>query len=251
MYESRSWNRKGLLIWMSHSCWPSMVWQTYDYFFEPTAAYFGVKKGSAPIRIQFNPISKNIEVVNNNAGMQTGLTAIVQILGHDGSAIFEERETLDSREDTTTPILEGKFDIENILKDSQGKITEVYFIKLKLEKEGKTVADNFYWESTDEGNFKQLLTLPKVKLGLKSTLAKEDGIYRMSVKVKNTGKTPALMIRLKAQGKNTGERILPAIYEDNYFSLMGGEEKEITITMKEEDCRGEVPVLEVEGFNIK
>lgn len=251
MYESRSWNRKGLLIWMSHSCWPSMVWQTYDYFFEPTAAYFGVKKGSAPIRIQFNPISKNIEVVNNNAGMQTGLTAIVQILGHDGSAVFEERETLDSREDTTTPILEGKFDIENILKNAEGKITEVYFIKLKLEKEGRTVADNFYWESTDEGNFKQLLTLPKVKLGLKSTLAKEDGIYRMSVKVKNTGKTPALMIRLKAQGKNTGERILPAIYEDNYFSLMGGEEKEITITMKEEDCRGEVPVLEVEGFNIK
>ena len=38
LFESRSLNRKGLLMWMSHPCWPSMVWQTYDYYFEPTAA---------------------------------------------------------------------------------------------------------------------------------------------------------------------------------------------------------------------
>jgi hypothetical protein len=31
MYEAQSANRMGLLIWMSHPCWPSMVWQTYDY----------------------------------------------------------------------------------------------------------------------------------------------------------------------------------------------------------------------------
>ena len=34
----------GLLMWMSHPTWPSMVWQTYDYYFDPTAGYFGVKK---------------------------------------------------------------------------------------------------------------------------------------------------------------------------------------------------------------
>ena len=32
MYESGSKDRMGLLIWMSHPCWPSMVWQTYDYY---------------------------------------------------------------------------------------------------------------------------------------------------------------------------------------------------------------------------
>ena len=36
MFEAQSKNRMGLLIWMSHSCWPSFVWQTYDYYFEPT-----------------------------------------------------------------------------------------------------------------------------------------------------------------------------------------------------------------------
>ena len=46
MFEGQSKYRMGLLLWMSHPCWPSFVWQTYDYYFEPTAAYFGCKKGS-------------------------------------------------------------------------------------------------------------------------------------------------------------------------------------------------------------
>ena len=55
MFEAQSKNRMGLLIWMSHPSWPTFVWQTYDYFFEPTAAYFCAKKGSEPLHIQWNP----------------------------------------------------------------------------------------------------------------------------------------------------------------------------------------------------
>lgn len=46
MFESRSLNRKGLLLWMTHPAWFSMVCRLYDYYFEPTAAYFGCKKAS-------------------------------------------------------------------------------------------------------------------------------------------------------------------------------------------------------------
>jgi hypothetical protein len=38
MFEAQSKHRMGLLLWMSHPCWPSFVWQTYDYYLEPTAA---------------------------------------------------------------------------------------------------------------------------------------------------------------------------------------------------------------------
>jgi hypothetical protein len=59
------------------------------------------------------------------------------------------------------------------------------------------------------------------------------------------------MIRLKLYGKKTGERILPAFYSDNYIALMPGEEKEITISFKDEDTRGERPDVEISGFNLK
>ena len=53
MYEA--WNDKmwndaaGLLIWMSHPAYPSFVWQTYDYYYDPTGAYWGAKKACEPL----------------------------------------------------------------------------------------------------------------------------------------------------------------------------------------------------------
>ena len=79
MYESSQQDRLGLLIWMSHACWPSMVWCTYDYYFEPTAAYFGVKKACEPLHIQYNPVKKVAEVVNFAGGAKNGLVAKAQI----------------------------------------------------------------------------------------------------------------------------------------------------------------------------
>jgi len=48
MYEAwndKMWNdASGLLIWMSQSAYPSFVWQTYDYYYDATGAYWGAKK---------------------------------------------------------------------------------------------------------------------------------------------------------------------------------------------------------------
>lgn len=243
MYESRSWNRKGLLIWMSHSCWPSMVWQTYDYYFEPTAAYFGVKKASAPIRIQWNPVAEQVEVVNNNALFQAGLTAYAAVLNYDGTVVFERSVDLDSPEDSTIPVLPLSFD-DPVLSD-------VYFIKLRLTKGTELLADNFYWQGKDDGNYSRLLELPSVKPSISRTMQREGDKYVMMVKLENKSKVPALMIRLKVQGRKSGERVLPVFYEDNYFSLLPGEKKTVMVTFKAEDAHGEVPALAVEGFNIK
>ncbi|HUG55324.1 MAG TPA: beta-glycosidase, partial [Vicinamibacteria bacterium] len=73
MFEAQGRNRMGLLLWMSHPAWPSFAWQTYDYFFDPTAAYFGVKKASEPLHIQWNPVTDEVEVVNYSAGHARGL----------------------------------------------------------------------------------------------------------------------------------------------------------------------------------
>jgi len=38
-----------------HPCWPSFAWQTYDYYFDHTAAYYASKKACEPVHIQWNP----------------------------------------------------------------------------------------------------------------------------------------------------------------------------------------------------
>ena len=243
MFESRGWNRKGLLIWMSHSCWPSMVWQTYDYYFEPTAAYFGAKKASAPIRIQWNPVSGNVEVVNNNALDQDGLTAYAAILNFDGKVVYETSATLDSKEDTTSPVFPLSFDDPDL--------TDTYYIKLKLTRGNELLADNFYWEGKEDGNYSRLLDLGNAKVSVKTKNTKTADGYKVKATLRNSSRVPALMVRLKMQGSKSGESILPVFYEDNYFSLLGGESKTVEINFKDEDCHGKTPELVVKGFNVK
>jgi len=244
MYESRSPLRKGLLIWMSHSCWPSMVWQSYDYYFEPTAAYFGIKKGSAPVRIQWNPLSAEVEVVNNNAGDLSGLTAVASVLSYDGKLLWESSAALDAKEDSTVPVCQPPL--------ADISLTDTYFIKLRLEKDGRILADNFYWEDKNgEGCYKQLLSLPQVSLDVKTKSSHTDTEYRYEMQLSNNTDTPALMVRIHAQGRKSGESIVPAFYEDNFFSLMPGESKEVSVTFKREDAHGDKPVITVEGFNLK
>ena len=153
LFESRSQNRKGLLMWMSHSCWPSMVWQTYDYYFEPTAAYFAIKKASEPLHIQWNPATDEVEVVNYSAGTRKGLTAKVQILNMDGSVAWEKEATVDSNEDTTDKCIKLAF---------PANLSKVHFIKMVLTENGKVVSDNFYHRSLEENNYQDLRQLAKV-----------------------------------------------------------------------------------------
>ncbi len=57
-------------------------------------------------------------------------------------------------------------------------------------------------------------------------------------------------LRLKAVREKTGDRILPAIYTDNYIALMPFEARVIRTELENAGTRGERPTMMVEGFNI-
>jgi hypothetical protein len=226
---------------MSHPAWPSMVWQTYDYYLEPTAAYFGCKKASEPIHIQWNPVFDNIEVVNYNARNRVGLTAKAQLINMDGSVQWEKETGLNCKEDSTVICFKLEF---------PKSLTSVHFIKLILKQGEKVISENFYWRGLVDGNYQALSDLPVIKLQNNTKVEKSGENWILVTDMKNTSKTPALMIRLKVVGNNNHERILPVFYSDNYISLMPGEEKVITMKLKNEDTAGEKPAVEISGYNI-
>jgi hypothetical protein len=241
MFEGRSQYRMGLLLWMSHSAWPSMVWQTYDYYFDPTAAYFACKKASEPLHIQWNRVYDEVEVVNLNAKDRQNLTARAQIFNMDGTLQWEKKDTLNSKEDATDKVFKLEF---------PAALSSVYFIKLTLLEQDRVISENFYWAGKEEGNFKALNDLELVILKTSSNVKKSGEDWIINTTVENNNKLPALMIRLKIVGKNSGERILPAFFSDNYISLMPGEKKVITTRIKNADTRGEKPVVVVSGYNV-
>ena len=243
MFESRSLNRKGLLLWMTHPAWPSMVWQTYDYYFEPTAAYFGCMKANEPLHIQWNPATDEVEVVNYSAGSHPSLTAKAQVINMDGSVVWEKEANVNSNEDTTEKCIRLEF---------PSNVSSAHFLKLYLIENGKVVSDNFYIRGTEEGNYQAIKQMPKVSLKQELDTQKADNEnWSGCITLKNTSQTPALMIRINVLGAEDGDQILPMFYSDNYFSLLPGEEKTVTFRWKDVDTRGNAPKVVVSGYNVK
>jgi hypothetical protein len=58
------------------------------------------------------------------------------------------------------------------------------------------------------------------------------------------------MVTVKAVREKSGDRILPAIYSDNYIALMPGEMRRIMTRLNDADTRGERPGIVVGGFNV-
>ena len=291
MYESGSKDRMGLIIWMSHSCWPSMTWCCYDYYFEPTAAFFGSKKACEPLHIQLNASTRNPEVVNLAAGEHKQLTAKREVIGLDGKTVKEDVATLDTNDDTTTPLqalhVDDRYDLG-------GK--NVYIVRLTLsDSNGKVLSTNTYVDSNDPGNLQDLNALPvlgenDIKVSVETVACKDAKKACCSAQDKGCSaqakgcsaqakgcSAQAQSCSAQAAGCNKsrriitlentsktpamlvrlnlldgdGDQILPVDYSDNYFHLLPGEKRTIKVAWNNEDMRKGNPVVDVTGFNVK
>ena len=239
MFEAQSKNRMGLLLWMSHSAWPSMVWQTYDYYFEPTAAYFACKKACEPLHIQWNSVSDSIEVVNYRNSKGTGLTAVMEILNLDGSVKLKKEAAIDCPEDHTVRCYKVEYPHD---------LSSVYFIRLTLKKGSKIISENLYWRGLKEGDLEAVRNLPKVKLETDTKVVRNGKQLHMTTTLMNKTKQPALMVKLSVVGNKSKERILPVIFSDNFISLMPGENRVINMEVQNADTRGEQPIVVIEDY---
>jgi hypothetical protein len=240
MFEGQSKNRLGLLIWMSHPAWPSLLWQTYDYFYDTDAGYFGAKKGAEPLHIQWNAFTNAVEVVNLSAGSQPGLQAHAEVLNMDGTRIWEKSAVVDSIEDST---------LEPMRMEFPASASPTHFIRLALSRGGKVVSSNFYLHGVVDGDFKALRTLPQVEVEAKTEVTRRGAEWFATTELHNLSSAPALMVNVKAVREKSGDPIEPALYDDNYIALMPGERKTLHVSMEDADTRGERPRIVVDGFS--
>jgi hypothetical protein len=241
MFEAQSRNRMGLLLWMSHPAWPSFVWQTYDYYFDPTAGYFGSRKGSEPLHVQWNPLTDAVEVVNYSAGPQKGLAVYAEVLNLDGSRRWEKAASVDSPEDG----VQRPFTLE-----FPASISSVHFVRLRLARGGQVLSENVYWRGREDENLRALRTLPSVALQTRTSVERQGDRVVLTSEVANPSAAPALLVRLSPVRATSGDRIRPALFSDNDVTLMPGERKTIRTEVEARDARGEQPWIAVDGFNV-
>ncbi|MBQ8046544.1 MAG: beta-mannosidase [Prevotella sp.] len=230
MYEAwndKMWNdASALLIWMSHPAYPSFVWQTYDYYYDPTGCYWGAKQACEPRHIQWNCLTNSVKVINATSRPLRGVRAEVRVFDINGQEVPELFQT-------ATVNVEASNIKEAFVIDfgKSAQLTPIHFLCLTLTQGGTTISENFYWRNGEqELDYRELTTLPEAKLKIeKTTYDKAKGT--LAFKLKNASNSVAFANRLRLVNAKTGARVLPAIMNDGYVTLLPNESKDITVEM--------------------
>ncbi len=247
MYEGRNavmfHPTTGIITWMSHPAQPSFVWQLYHYDLEPNSSLFAVKSAAESVHIQLNESTGELQVINNLPGTVEGAKAKVTFYNLDGTIAGTNEYPVSAPEYHATSL--------GVLELPEG-LSPVYLVKAELmDASGKLLSENVYWHAVagHPDDLTALDTLPLVTLDGSVMRKDADGVATLTVTLKNTSATPALMTHLQLHEKQSGTRVLPVFYSGNYVSLMPGESKTVTITADMKELRGEALVL-VDGWNV-
>ncbi|HTV05137.1 MAG TPA: discoidin domain-containing protein [Acidobacteriaceae bacterium] len=242
IYESlQSHQGSGQLIWMSQAAWPALICQLYDYSFEQTAAYFGAKTACQPIHILWDQFTNTVKIANNTPDRQHNLHAEAWIYDLDGRLRWH-RQTDVSAQQTAAQ--------ECFRLDLPADMTPVYFVKLALHRGSQLISDNFYWAPLRNQDCTSLNHLPSISLG--ASAHHSDGPENeVMAAISNLTTAVALAVRLKVVDAATGERVLPAMYQDNYVSLLPSETRQIKIRFPQHSLANKTPQLRLEGWNIE
>jgi exo-1,4-beta-D-glucosaminidase len=266
MYEAYSRNKyvsTGVIQWMLNNAWPSIIWHLYDFYLRPGGGYFGAKKSMEALHPVYGYDDHSIWIVSSQYGDANGLKLTTKVLNLDMTEKFSQVDTINATADSTNKVLS--------LPNIDG-LSSTYFVVLRLEDiSGKLVGSNFYWLSSKPetldweksnwyttptssyADYTALSQLPKVKLNVahhtERKSGSEDAITH--VVLENPSKSLAFFVRLKVNKGKGGDEVLPVLWQDNYFSLLPGERREVTATYRAKELGTAQAAVEVSGWNVE
>lgn len=233
MYEAFRCNvpvSTGIIQWMLNSAWPSLYWQLYDYYFVPTAAYYGTKKACEPLQLIYNYKEKAVYALNES-GSDRELTAVIKVYDVTGTKKVSEDKVQVKVKDNT-PVK-----VQNIKAHATG-----IFLALELvDAEGNAVADNFYclpakdneydwkhseWYYTPINKYADMsfvTALSDAKLELETT----KDVNVITVKLTNNSGTISYQNILQLTAAD-GTLVTPAFWSDNFVTVLPGQTKTVT-----------------------
>ena len=227
-FRARWPHTTGIIQWMLNGARPGIYWQLYDYYKQPNAAYYGVKKANAPVQLIYDYYQKAVYAVNET--LETAnLKASMKLLKNGDTTL--DAKQIEIAAGTVTKV----FDIDISapaaflflkLEDGNGAeiTTNEYFIPA-----GKDTYDwsKTTWVNTPITQYTSYAMLDDMCSNneCKMAIANIDGGYEVTVR--NPTEKVAFMIRLTVKDEN-GELICPAYWSDNYFSLAPGDSRTVT-----------------------
>jgi exo-1,4-beta-D-glucosaminidase len=259
-YRRNKFVSTGVIQWMLNTAWPGLIWHLYDYYLRPAGGYFGTKKACEPLHVQYSYDDRSVVVVNSLLQPYQKLEVSAAVYDINLKKEFSKEQTIDVAANSSTRVFElPKLD----------DLSTTYFLRLALkDSAGKQVSTNFYWLSTQQdvldwqktkwyytptsgyADFKALKSLPEVHLDVHAATHENGARDVTRVTVKNPSSHLAFFVHLSVNRGEHGSEILPALWQDNYFEMMPGEEREVSASYSNEALQGGTPYVAIDGWNI-
>ena len=215
-WASHMWDwYTGILIWKTQNPWTSLRGQMYDWSLDVNASLYGTRKGCEPLHAYYNPVTRKAGLLNTTLKDYTDLSIIARIYNLEGKLLWEKETRASSKANTVQELLD--------IPVPEG-IKGAYFLRLALNAD----VPNIYWLTTEPKDYTSLSQLPKSRPDIKTEIKKEGSNFVGTVRLSADSQI-SFFNRIKVFDKETGKRILPVHYSDNYITLMPGDQQEISL----------------------
>ena len=215
-WASHMWDwYTGILIWKTQNPWTSLRGQMYDWSLDVNASLYGTRKGCEPLHAYYNPVTRKAGLLNTTLKDYTDLSIIARIYNLEGKLLWEKETRASSKANTVQELLD--------IPVPEG-IPGAYFLRLALNAD----VPNIYWLTTEPKDYTSLSQLPKSRPDIKTEIKKEGSNFVGTVRLSADSQI-SFFNRIKVFDRETGKRILPVHYSDNYITLMPGDQQEISL----------------------
>jgi exo-1,4-beta-D-glucosaminidase len=268
MYEAFRRNKfdqaTGEIQWMLNNAWPSMIWHLYDYYWRPGAAYFATKLACEPLHVLYSYDERSIVVVNDSPDAHQNLSVALEVYDPQGKQVAHDAATCSVAANGKTVAMKVTQDAPPLcfvrlrLNDDTGKLASVntYWLSTKPDVlSDKAASDDDDWNITrcsSYADYTALEQLPRANLRIddfRIDPAASAGEGRATVRVSNSTDAIAFLVRLKLTRGDGGEELLPIRWQDNYFTLLPSEQRDVSVCWLSKDLGDEKPAIAVDCFN--
>ena len=255
----------GIIQWMLNSARPSIYWQLYDYYKQPNAAYYAVKRANQPVQLIYDykhhavyAVNETLEAVTINAYC----TLYNASVSNQQSPINIYQPLFTVQPGTAVkafnvPETEGE-GFFLFLKATDGDDHDIavneYFIP--------NGEDGYLWEKSDwvgtpmshYASYRMLDELPAVQCNATitkgtSNMPLEESGEAYTITLTNPSESVAFMIRLYVKN-DENKLVYPAYWSDNYVTLAPGEQRTIICRMPETPTDAKLH-FGLDGWNVK
>jgi hypothetical protein len=186
--------------------------------------------------VQAGLVDWKISALNHTPVALSGATVSAQLYDLAGQALGAAQS---AKVDVAPSSVTASFTVP--FTDS---LPALHLLRLRMtDSKGNLLSENTYWRYRNDTDMRALNQVAATSV---SVSLKQSGDAYSAV-VKNTGKTVAAMVRLSLRERNGKDRVLPTLYGDNYFWLLPGESKTVSVAPRKSVSS---PRLLAEGYNV-